>query len=70
MKSIEVKVFLKSGAFKSGFVNIEKHNRFTDYIEEEKPSHIRLYGGKPAFILIPVCNIDYYIPEEKEIKDA
>jgi len=64
VESVKVKVFLKSGGIKSGNVNLQTHKRFTDYIEEEEPSHIKLYGGKPSFMLIPVCNIDYYMPEE------
>jgi len=58
---VNVTVFLKTGGMKQGTVNIKTYDRFADYIERHEPSHIKLYDGKPSFMLIPVSSIDYYI---------
>lgn len=63
-ESIYVNIWLKTGKKLEGKVNILGYPRFTDYIEKNEPTHIKLYDGKPYFKLIPVNSVDYYQPEE------
>lgn len=68
---VNVIILMKSGKEVQGRVNISNHERFSDFIEEDKAGHIKMYNAietnqiksaRPRFIMIPKNSIDWYIP--------
>ncbi|MBF0234521.1 MAG: hypothetical protein HQK65_15990 [Desulfamplus sp.] len=68
---VTVTILMKSGREVQGRVNILGCKRFSDFIDEDRSSHVKMYnaietgqikGARPRFILIPKNSIDWYIP--------
>ena len=69
--SMRVTIALNSGEIINGEVNMMEYKRFSDFIEEHRGNHIKLYnatrqvgitGSQARFVLIPKSNISYYEP--------
>jgi len=65
-----IRVVLTNGQSITGNVNIAGYERFSDFIEVNKETHIKMYqaihDGRPyTFLMIPKTNILFYDPESK-----
>lgn len=69
--SMKVTIQLNSGEQLNGEINIMEYERFSDFIENDTTSHIKLFnatrghnitGSMAKFILIPKGNISYFEP--------
>jgi len=68
---VTVTILMKSGREIQGSINILGCKRFSDFIDEDKSGHVRMYNAietgqiksaRPRFVLIPKSSIDWYIP--------
>lgn len=68
---VSVTILMKTGREVKGKINILSYQRFSDFIDEDKSNHVKMYnaveigqikGASPKFILIPKNSIDWYIP--------
>lgn len=74
IKEEEIIVTLMNNIVLEGTVNIMEYNRFSDFIENDKTTHIKLYnarkessiaGATKRFVLIPKANVAWYEPRPK-----
>jgi len=71
---VTVTIVLNSGDQLDGEINIMQFKRCSDFIEEDKAKHIKLFNTKKGnsfsssyrrFIMIPKINILYYEPVQE-----
>ncbi|MBF0572780.1 MAG: hypothetical protein HQK69_03350 [Desulfamplus sp.] len=74
-REVLVTILLKSGRELQGKVNIHEYKRFSDFIDEDKSAHVKMYNAietgqiksaRPKFVLLPKNSIDWYIPSDQK----
>ncbi|MBF0229411.1 MAG: hypothetical protein HQK63_07450 [Desulfamplus sp.] len=74
-REVLVTILLKSGRELQGKVNILDYKRFSDFIDDDKSAHVKMYNAietgqiksaRPKFVLIPKNSIDWYIPADQK----